>query len=130
MIYANSFAGSLFKEKDYPVLYRKQAEPSGEITGKEEPLLFQIFSHRKNFSRVEVDVVDGLHSGLGLSGYTSITSPLRKYLDLITQQQFISLLKGAEPVYDRNTLRAVQAVNNPYLARAAAVSRKDEGTGF
>ncbi len=124
MIYTNSFAASLFMEKDYPVLYRRQTEPLSAIKVDKEPSLFRIFTQRKNFSRVEVDVVAGLHSSLGLSGYTSITSPLRKYLDLITQQQFISLLLGTEPVYDRNTLRAVAASVQPCLARVAAIEQE------
>lgn len=124
MIYANSFAATLFMEKDYPVLFRKQSEPLDGFEFDKHPSLFEIFSHRKAFSRVEVDVVAGSHSSLGVPGYTSITSPLRKYLDLITQHQFIALLRDEEPVYDRNTLRAIAASVQPCLARAALIEQE------
>jgi len=43
------------------------------------------------------------HSGLGLDLYTQTTSPLRRYLDLVTHQQIRAHLRG-EPVMDSSTL--------------------------
>ena len=39
------------------------------------------------------------HTGLGLSHYTQITSPLRRYGDLVMQRQLSAWLKGEELPY-------------------------------
>jgi exoribonuclease-2 len=39
------------------------------------------------------------HHGLGLSAYTQVTSPLRRYLDLVGHQQLRAALKG-QPILD------------------------------
>jgi exoribonuclease II len=45
----------------------------------------------------------GSHSGLGVAAYTQVTSPLRRYLDLVGHQQLRAYLKG-EPLLDEEAL--------------------------
>ncbi|MDR0584493.1 MAG: RNB domain-containing ribonuclease [Treponema sp.] len=40
----------------------------------------------------------GRHWGLGLEAYTQVTSPLRRYTDLLAHIQIRALLRGAEPL--------------------------------
>lgn len=124
MIVANYCASLLFKEKKYPALYRKQAEPAKRIEPGSTSSLFQLLSHRRNFSRVEVDVKPGLHSTLGLQSYTSVTSPLRKYLDLVTQRQLVGLLRGDAPFYAANELKDIAALVQSVLTKAAVVEHE------
>ena len=42
-----------------------------------------------------MSLTPGLHSGLGLSAYTQVSSPIRRYADLVTQRQFNALLQDA-----------------------------------
>jgi exoribonuclease-2 len=68
----------------------------------------------------------GPHEGLGLLGYAQITSPLRRYLDLVAHQQLRAHLKG-EPVMDEETLveriGATDAVA-PLLRKTERFSRR------
>ena len=52
----------------------------------------------------------GLHSGLGLSAYTQVSSPIRRYSDLVTQRQFTALLEGRPIPHTREELLRVLAV--------------------
>jgi exoribonuclease-2 len=124
MILANHCAALLFIEKQFPALYRKQAAPSKKIDSGTRPSLFQLFSQRRKFSRVEVDVTPGPHSSLGLSSYTSITSPLRKHLDLVTQRQLVSLIKDEAPVYNRKELKNIASSVLSMLTKASIVDQE------
>lgn len=119
MILANYCAALLLKEKGVPALYRKQAAPAKKIEPQKNPSFFHLFCLRRNFSRMEVDVVPGPHSSLGLSSYTSLTSPLRKYFDLVTQRQLVSNLRGEVPVYGNKELKHIVTTVQPFLTRAA-----------
>ncbi len=124
MILANYCAALLFKENCFPSLFRKQAKSAEGIQRETNPSLFHLFSRRKFFSRVEVDVDPGPHSSLGLSSYTSITSPLRKYLDLAAQRQLVCLLRGDPPAYGRKELKDIVSSVQPVLTRVAITEQE------
>ncbi len=124
MILANHCAALLLKEKEYPALYRKQSKPSQKINHEEEPTLLQTLTRRKHFSRIDINTRPGLHSGLGLTCYTTITSPLRKYLDLVTQRQLAALLRGAPPLYSAGDLKKISMDLQPVLTKVALVEQE------
>lgn len=51
----------------------------------------------------------GLHWGLGLSQYTQVTSPLRRYTDLLAHQQIRAFLQGRPPLSEEEVLLALAA---------------------
>ena len=53
-----------------------------------------MFARRRSFKRSQVKSGPGPHTGLGLEIYTQITSPLRRYADLLAHQQLRAYLKG------------------------------------
>ncbi|MDR0388468.1 MAG: RNB domain-containing ribonuclease [Spirochaetaceae bacterium] len=68
----------------------------------------------------------GLHGGLGLECYTQVTSPLRRYTDLLAHQQIRSFLAGRETLSEDEILMrlatgeaAAQAVNHAERASRA-----------
>ncbi len=124
MIITNYCTALFFKQKNYPALYRRQAAPSQMIEPGSTPSLFQLFMQSKKFSRVEIDSIPGPHSSLGLASYTSITSPLRKYFDLITQRQLVSLIREAESFYGRKQLKDMAASLQSVLTRVAIVEQE------
>jgi exoribonuclease-2 len=124
MILANYIAAQLLKDRDIPALYRKQAPPRESIPLPEQPALFHLIRQRKVLNRVEVGMEPGAHSSLGLDLYTTITSPLRKYYDLIMQRQLVSLLSGKPLVYGKNDLRTIASDLEPRLTRAAIVEQE------
>jgi exoribonuclease-2 len=52
------------------------------------------FQLRKSMRPRSLSVKPGVHWGLGLDMYTQVTSPLRRYTDLLAHQQIRSFLKG------------------------------------
>jgi len=121
MILANYCAARYFEENRQPGLFRRQAEPVERVLGAEAPSLFDLFLQRRLLRRVEVTTAPGPHSTLGLRSYTSITSPLRKYLDLVMQRQLVSLLLGGPAAYTRHELYDITSALQPILTRTALV---------
>jgi exoribonuclease-2 len=80
MILANASWGELLAERDVAGIYRVQS------TGK-----------------VRFSVHPEPHEGLGVSAYAWMTSPLRRYVDLINQWQLASALGGQRPAFARNS---------------------------
>ncbi len=124
MILANHCAAMLFKKTRCPALYRRQPPPPEALRPREHSSLFQFFAQKKKFGRTDISTAAGTHAGLGLAYYTSVTSPLRKYLDLVVQRQLVHLLKGSEPLYSVRDLKEIAAEIQPVLARAALVEQE------
>ncbi|HXJ09050.1 MAG TPA: RNB domain-containing ribonuclease, partial [Burkholderiales bacterium] len=80
MIFANSSWGELLAERDVAAIYRVQS------TGK-----------------VRFSVHPEAHEGLGLACYSWMSSPLRRYVDLVNQWQLIAALGGRRAPYARNS---------------------------
>jgi exoribonuclease II len=80
MILANSSWGELLAERDVAAIYRVQS------TGK-----------------VRFSVHPEPHEGLGVSAYAWMTSPLRRYVDLVNQWQLAAALGGRRAPFQRNS---------------------------
>lgn len=126
MILANHLAARLFKERGVPALYRKQTRPRERIDMPGEQSLYHLLRQRRLLSRVDLGIEPGPHCMLGLDLYTTITSPLRKYYDLVMQRQMKSLLAGEPAAYDKNDLKTLVSEVDPALARANLVSQQRE----
>ena len=53
-----------------------------------------------------------MHSGLGLSAYTRATSPMRRYLDLLVQQQLVRFLSKLPTLDDNAVKDRIKAINS------------------
>jgi len=53
-----------------------------------------------------------MHSGLGLGGYVRVTSPMRRYLDLLAQQQLINYLSGIELLNESAIKDRIKVINS------------------
>ena len=124
MILANYCASRIFTEKQFPALYRAQPKPLKEIRPLDNPTLFQLHQQRRSFSRIDISIEPAPHTSLGLESYVSITSPLRKYLDLVAQRQLVSMLRKNIPVYGNKDLTDIAAAAQSRLTRAALVEQE------
>ena len=125
MIAANYAAALLLQEHSVPALFRKQKGP--RLKEHREPSgnrLFDLFSRRKQFGRVFFNVKPGRHSGLGLDCYTTVTSPVRKYSDLVCQRQIAALLRQEPPVFSDAALQATADALVPVIARNALIEQE------
>jgi len=80
MIFANASWGELLGERDVAAIYRVQS------TGK-----------------VRFSVHPEPHEGLGLRCYAWMSSPLRRYVDLVNQWQLVAALAGRRAPFARNS---------------------------
>ncbi|MCX7655207.1 MAG: RNB domain-containing ribonuclease [Treponemataceae bacterium] len=62
----------------------------------------------------------GSHEGLGLSLYTQVTSPLRRYTDLVAHQQIRRVLRGDSPLSGEEILKRIAAGEAAALAATQA----------
>jgi len=90
MIYVNSEWGRQLAEAGVAAIYRSQG------TG----------------AKVRMSTVPAAHQGLGVAFYTWISSPLRRYVDLLNQQQLVSWLRGETPAYGPKSERLLTAMRD------------------
>ena len=80
MIFANTTWGEMLAEKDVAGIYRVQSS-----------------------GKVRLSVHAEAHEGLGVATYAWMTSPLRRYVDLINQWQLIAAVRGQRAPFARNS---------------------------
>jgi exoribonuclease-2 len=108
MILANQLAADNAIAKGIPVIYRTQEAPDADppdVSGLPEALQFEVL--RRNFKRSRLSLTPAPHSGLGLSAYTQMSSPIRRYADLVTQRQFAAVMRGDPPPYESDELVSI-----------------------
>jgi exoribonuclease-2 len=78
--------------------------------------LSEAFEAAKGFSRSKLSVKPSLHAGLGLEAYIRVTSPMRRYLDLLVQHQLINYLSGLE-LLSEDDIKSRIKVNNASMSK-------------
>lgn len=125
MILANWLTAKFLTENDMPAVFRSQPPPRGRLySGAEEGTLFENWMQRRLISRVVIGARARHHSGLGVDGYATATSPIRKYYDLVTQRQIKACLGMESPYSEEDIGRIISAVNEPLRAAAQVQFRR------
>jgi exoribonuclease-2 len=73
------------------------AQELGDLPADPLPGLAGSYQLRRCMRPRRLSAVPGEHAGLGLSEYTQVTSPLRRYTDLVAHQQIRAFLDGKTP---------------------------------
>ena len=124
MILANGVAANYLACQEAPGLFRSQPPPRKRIaTGFNDGILL-VAQQRRFLSRGDLTVTAKAHSGLGLSCYTTVTSPIRRFLDLAMQMQISSLLRGKGILFSHAQCQDFVAKLNRNLVRAMAVRQQ------
>jgi exoribonuclease-2 len=110
MLMAGSQAALWCRERNIPIPYAVQETTdngNGESGGADESSNDYVtqFNKRKGMKRSRTTLECSPHSGLGLQAYTRVTSPLRRYPDLIASRQIRSSILGKE-VEDEDSVLA------------------------
>ncbi|MCB9557429.1 MAG: RNB domain-containing ribonuclease [Deltaproteobacteria bacterium] len=109
MILANSQAAIWADQHKVPLIYRIQAAPATPLP-KIDPSDIAGFTRlRGMLAPAALSLNAGEHFGLGVAAYTQVTSPLRRYGDLVQQRQLIAAANGAALPYDAAALLSVLA---------------------
>lgn len=124
MILANNVAADYLAGQEAPGLFRSQGPPRKRIvTGFNDGLLL-IAQQRRFLSRGELNTRPKEHSGLGLPCYTTVTSPIRRFLDLAMQHQINNLIRGKGILFSEDECRNFCTSINQNLSRAGMVRQQ------
>ncbi len=89
MIHANASWGRLLADHQVAGIYRVQSS-----------------------GKVRMTTAPGEHQGLGVSHYAWMTSPLRRYVDLVNQWQLLAVLHGEPAPFEQNAATLLAAVHD------------------
>jgi exoribonuclease-2 len=124
MILANSEAAKYVADRMVPGLFRSQPALQNRIVFGEDDDLFQNTLQRKNIPRGELSTTAKSHSGLGVSHYTTVTSPIRRLLDLVMQHQLNSIIRRQEPCFTEEMCKDFTSVLTRTLTTAQIVRQQ------
>jgi len=100
MLAAGEAIARFAEDNNIPIPYAYQPEPE-EIQHPEKPS--EHYAYRRHFKASRHATAPDSHFGLGLPYYTRVTSPLRRYLDLVVHQQLRAFLTQ-QPLLDHDAL--------------------------
>lgn len=118
MILANSEAAKYVADRMVPGIFRSQPPLQKRIVHGDNDDLFQNTLQRKNISRGELSTTAKSHSGLGVSHYSTVTSPIRRLLDLVMQHQLNSIVRREEPCFTEEMCKDFTSVLSRTLTTA------------
>ena len=124
MILANTEAARYVADRMAPGLFRAQKPPKKRVVHGLDNDLFLNSKQRKMLSRGELLINAQPHSGLGVTQYTTITSPIRRLLDLVMQHQIHSLVRREEIRFTEEMCKDFTSVIGRTLARANNVRQQ------
>ncbi|MGC8659224.1 MAG: ribonuclease catalytic domain-containing protein [Desulfomonilaceae bacterium] len=124
MILANNLFASTLRDKCIPCIYRSQPPPLEKIDLglSYDPVLS--YRCKKALARGTLSLYPEPHSTLGLNVYTTATSPLRRYTDLLVQRQLQASIDERCRMIDADTLDRLLTEVSYKLERAALVERE------
>ncbi|MBQ0003795.1 MAG: RNB domain-containing ribonuclease [Treponema sp.] len=101
MLLAGEGAAHFAFENNIPFPFVSQEAP--DIPSKLPEGLAGDFKMVKSMHKRSVGVTPSSHAGIGIGMYSQVTSPLRRYSDLIAHEQLRAFLDGRELI-DKNTM--------------------------
>jgi len=112
MLMAGSYAAAWCSEREIPIPYAVQNPPDRPPSEDTESFYLKQFNLRRGLKRSRITLEGAPHAGLGLESYTRVTSPLRRYPDLISSQQIRAAVLGQEIRDAKSILPAVAAAES------------------
>jgi len=123
MILYNWLASRFCRDNNIPILYRGQQAPNERLSIDETGYIFFVFKQRRKLNPLIIDTEPRPHSGLGLDVYAALSSPIRRYFDLVNQRQMKSFLLEGDPVYNRDALEKIRISVEPTLKDLGRINR-------
>lgn len=133
MILANAMAARTAYTQDLAIIYRAQEsalDPDDarirQLSAAQvyDPLLFDRVM--RNMRRSKLSLFPQPHAGLGLAAYTQLTSPIRRFADLVIQRQFAAHIQGLPLPYEREELLEVIATAEAAEREIRAIEQQSD----
>jgi exoribonuclease-2 len=121
MILANNIAAEYLAAHEAPGLFRSQAPPKKRLISGVRNSLQDIACQRRYLARGELTAHPKPHSGLGLNCYTTVTSPIRRFLDTAMQLQLSHIVYGKGILFSADECKNLVGVIQQKLSRANKV---------
>lgn len=127
MILAGEIAADFCHKNNVPIPYRYQPQP--ELPPDDELLILppgpvRSCAMRRCMPRSEIGLTPFRHAGLGLESYTQVTSPIRRYTDLLTHFQIKSFLRGEEFPFSLEKMQEIVMSLSISVKEASNVERQ------
>ena len=124
MILANGVAADYLTAQEAPGLFRSQPPPRKRLISGVRNSLQDIACQRRFLSRGELTVHPKPHSGLGLNSYTTVTSPIRRFLDMVIQMQISNMIHGRGILFSADECKNFAGIIQQKLGRANMVRQQ------
>lgn len=123
MILANTALAAWAVERDIPLIFRTQdvalpKEFAGVWTEPED--IARIVKH---LPPSDLELTPRPHAGLGTAQYAPLTSPIRRYIDLVNMAQVIAFLNSGAPRLSRDELAALLPLVSSFSDTVSQVQR-------
>ncbi len=123
MLLCNMTLASWARDEGIPLLYRTQdivlpRDYSGIWEKPEE--IYQVI---RSMGGTLTETVPKPHRSIGVPAYASVTSPLRRYVDLVNQAQIAAVLKGKAPPFDQAGLERLLPFLNTRMGLVGKIQK-------
>jgi len=123
MIVYNWLAARFCKEHAIPAIYRCQEAPAERLSPEETNYIYYVFKQRRKLSPLSIHTEPKPHSSLGVDMYTTVTSPIRRYYDLLVQRQIRNYLSHGAALYSREEIEKKRLMLDPLLKSIELLTR-------
>lgn len=123
MIFYNWLAARFCKEHQIPAIYRCQEAPAERLSTEGTNYIYYVFKQRRKLSPLSIHTEPKPHSSLGVDMYTTVTSPIRRYYDLLVQRQIRNYLSHGAPLYSREEIEKRRLVLDPLIKSVELLTR-------
>ena len=124
MILTNTESARFVSDRMAPGLFRTQGKITKRIVHGDDDDLYLNSLQRKNLPRSELSIEAKPHSGLGVGFYTTVTSPIRRLLDLVMQHQINNLIRRKNLCFTHDMCKDFTSVINRTLTTANNVKQQ------
>ena len=127
MILAGEVAARYGQAHNLPLPFRHQPQP--ELPSEEELLQLPAgpvrgCAIRRCMPRSELSITPARHASLGLDTYTQVTSPIRRYSDLLSHFQIKAHLRGDAPPFSAEQMQELMLSISSTVQEAVLVERQ------
>lgn len=123
MVLANTLVASYVADREVPGLFRGQDQPNKRLFDGFNRDLFLNFRQRRFLRPAKITTRAKPHSCVGVMQYTTMTSPIRRFLDLVMQLQLMSMVRGQGAIFQEPELNGILADITKAQSRANLVKR-------